>query len=74
MPIVGIAGREGPGKTLARQPLGQMRIFYNVRMVVEVDESVSDRPAEHDQHRQQQKTANGQRDDRLPAEAAKERF
>ena len=71
MPIAGIAGREGPDKPIGRQPFRQMWIPIDVRIVVEIDKSVPDGRTEDDGYGQEQKTANGQRDDRFPAEAAK---
>ena len=70
MPIAGIAGREGPGKPVGSQSLCQMWISTDVRVVVETDKSMPDGRTEDDRHGQEQKTANGQRDGRFPAEAA----
>ena len=74
MPVVGVAGREGPGQAVGRQPLGQVRILQDVRMVVEIDKSVSDGSTEDDSHGQEQKATNSQPNGPLPAEAAKRKL
>ena len=61
MPVVGMGGGEGPGDPLGGQAARHLRVLGHVHVVIEVDEAVPDRLAEDQQHRQQEKAANGRR-------------
>ena len=59
MPVAVVTATEDPGDSVPGESLTDVRVGIHVHVVINVDELVSERPAEDQSHRQHEKTADG---------------